>query len=303
MSGSSPPPDHSVELAKMQQDAADKAAAQAKQDKIDAEAAFQSQLGSAYNNSIADAEQYFQSRGLNPDDYLGQISSAAQRARGSVPDLTTNPQTYFDNLGANVFTNAQDAARANYMREINSFAPADFQTRRIDNSVDDPFINSIIAEQRTSADQYIRNLLDRGVITSAGFGAAEKDLDNQQPGANARLNEVSLGQLEQGRDSLSNIASSARQAASNYQLGSSFDPYQYQKDIDASALDFFTNLGQRIRAAAPSNLFSTSGLAGIAGAAQGAGNTAFNPLAVAGVPEDDTTNNKPSKTNTASNPF
>lgn len=301
MSGSAPP-DNSVQLESMQESAAQRQAAQDKADAAAKEAAFQQQLNSVYNNGISDAQTYFQQRGLDPKDYIADIQSAANRAKSSTPDLAANPQTYFDNLGATVYQQDQDAARANYLREINQFAPSNLSTTRISDAADQPTLDAILAEQQQNADQYVRNLLDRGVITQAGYNAAEANIANQVPGAKSQLSDIGTGILEGGRDAINNIANDARTAASNYNLGDQFDPYSYSKQIDQSALDFFTNLGTKIRAAAPTALFSTSGLANIAGAASGAQNTAFDPSAIAGVStksEDD--NSK--KTTNASNPF
>ncbi len=287
MSGGSQPKDNSVELQRMEQQAA-----REERQRQEAKAAadrqrWEAQLGSTFNNATSEAQNYFTQRGLDPTEYLSHIQGAANKARSNVPDMAANPGSYFDNLGATVFDQLQSGQRAQYLRGINQVAPEGFQTRRITNDVDDPFIEAILQEQRASADGYLRNMLDRGVITSSGYEAGGRDLESQGYGARARLNEVSLGELERGRSELGNIANRGRTAASNFELGGSFDPYSYGTEIDNTAADFFANLGNNIRAIAPKALFSTAGLANIAGAAQGQQNLAFNPAALAGMNDDE----------------
>ena len=300
MSGQSAPPDHSVELAQIQQTAADKAAAQQKADAAAAEAKFQSSLSNAYSNAIADAQDYFTQRGLNPDDYTNQITKMAQRTMASVPDLAGNPSTYFDSLGSQVAGNAQGNDISKFMSAINTFAPANFQNSAIGDNAADPYVSGILASSRSSADEYLKNLLARGVITNAGLTAGEGNLDSQTDAARQQLIELAQGDIAGGRGKLTADAANARTAASNYQLGDTFDPYGYSKTISDDTTSFFQNLGSQLRAAAPANLFSTTGLANIAGAAQGAQNTPFDPAALAGVADKTVT--APKTTNAAS-PF
>ena len=133
-------------------------------------------------------------------------------------------------------------------------------------------------------------------ITNSGFSAGEADLTNQGYGARAKLQEAGNNILTQGRSTIGGIANTARQAAANYNLGSTFDPFSYSNDINGAVSNFFNGLGDKLRAAVPGDLYTTAGLGGIAGAAQGAGNTAFNPNALAGLfdngtdKKDETTN-------------
>lgn len=283
MSAPAPPKDNSVELANIEAQRAREERERISQQEAEKRSRFEGSLTSAQSGAIDDARNYFLSRGLDPDQYLGTIQRAANAARSRVPDLADAPGTYFENLGATVFDQEQGAQRAQLLRAINSFAGDGFSSRRISSDADDATLEAILQEQRASADGYIRNLLDRGVITGSGYDAAAKNLDEQSYGARARLNEVGNAELERGRGVANNIAAQARTRASNFNLGDTFDPYAVSGELDNAFADFFQNLGGNLRAAVPTGLFSTSGLAGIAGAGQGAGNTAFNPAALAGI--------------------
>lgn len=287
MGGGSPQQDNSPQVAQIEAEQAREAREEERRKDDEARQRFETALGGAYSTGINSARDYFSSQGLNADDYIGAITQGANAARSRVPDLDVSPGTYFENLGAQIYEQEQDAQRARALRGFDTFAREGFATRRIANDTDDPFLEAILEERRADADDYVRNLLDRGVVTQTGYDAAISELDDQRAGANARLQDIGLAELERGRGSLRDIASTGRSAASNLRLGDVFDPYAYQGDIDTAQAEFFSRLGENLRAASPDNLFDTSGLAGIAGATQGAQNTVFDPDAVAGLVDDD----------------
>lgn len=303
MGGSKAPEDKSAEVAQIEAQAAAEARAAEEAQKAADLQAFNERLNSAHNNAITSASDYFTSKGLEVDPYLDDIYARANSIRGTIPSLDSSPGSYYDNLGQYVFDQAQEGERAKYLRAFDSFAPANFATKRIADTSDDAFIESILAERQAEAEQYVRNLLDRGVVTNSGYEAALKDVQGQSSGAKSRLNELGLAELETGRSGLNSIASEGRSSASNYALGSFFDPYDYQAQIDSYAGNFFAGLGDKLRGLAPADLFTTSGLAGIAGAAQGAQNLAFDPAAIAGVSEDDEEDTTGSDVSVGGSPF
>jgi hypothetical protein len=282
MSGSPAPVDNSDKVAQIEAQSAKDA--QAAQDAKDAAARtqFNTNVSGAYNSALAQAQQYFTSMGLDPNDYMPQITSTLSQDQSSIPDLASTPGSYFTGAGQTAYNSAQDAKRALLQREINQFAPSGFETKDIASTAGDATVAAILAEQRQSADNYVKNLLDRGVINSGGYQAAENDLSNQSYGAKARLQDIDNQVLQSGRTNISNLANEARSGAANYTLGDNFDPYDYSTQINSALQDFFTNLGGNIRGQVPTGLFSTAGLANLAGAAQGAQNLAFSPAALAG---------------------
>jgi hypothetical protein len=283
------PPDNSAEVARIEAAQAREAREAEERAKAEARDRFTNNLNSAYTAATGDVNSYFQSRGLNPDEYAGAISSGLTNARSRVPDLDTSPGTYFDNLGAQIYDSQTEAFRNRSLRPFNDFAADGFAIRRIGNDADDPYLDSVLETQFVGGDDQIRGMLDRGVITNSGYEKALADLEAQRAGARARLQDIGASTLEVGRGNLRDIASRGRQSASNLDLGMVFDPYSYQQEIDQATADFFASLGDNISATAPTDLFDTSGLAGIAGAASGAQNTVFDPNALAGNPteEDD----------------
>ena len=287
MCGGGSPQDNSDKVAQIEAQAAREARQQQEEKDRQARQDFDARLTSAYGSGLEGARSYFASRGLNPDDYIGSITSAANAAKGNVPLLDSSPGTYFSSLGEQVYGAEQKARQAKELRALNSMFSDDYSTKRVSNDLDDATINAILGESQNTAENYVKNLLDRGVVTSSGYNSALKNVQSQRATANARLNEIGQGVLEGGRNKINQIINSGRSRASNLDLGDIFDPYSYQSQVDSEFNNFLQNLGTNLRAAAPTDLFSTSGLAGVAGAAQGAQNTVYDPKALAGIFDDE----------------
>lgn len=301
MSAPSPPPDHSLEVEQMQENAAkDKAA----QEKADADAKAQKLAllrQSSRDNATGAVDQYFSSQGVDPSAYAGDISTKLNSILSGISPDDPNPGAAFTDAGSTIFGDLEAANRNKQLKSLDTIFAPNFEVAKVPYTLDDPYIASIKATQRQSADNVLRNMLDRGVITNTGFSAGEQDLDKQDAGVQARLDAMGLGILNDERNSLVGIANKARQQASTLKLGQTFDPYSFQSEEDQNFGDFIKNLSNSLQAkVGTGNLFSTAGLAGIAGAAQGAGNTAFDPAAAAGVIDLNDPNQK--KNNTATTP-
>ena len=298
MSAPSFPPDNSVQLRQMELDAAEQERLRQAEEQRQLEAELAQLRSDALGFGRGSAQSYFSSQGLVPEDYTTAIDRELSNILSSVPRDDPNPSAYFSNVGQRVYDAEQEALRNRSLRDIDTFAPAGFATRRIESTLDDPIVAAIMAEQRAEADRIVQNMLDRGVITSTGYEGALRDLDRQSFGAQAILDQIGTGALESGRQSLRDIANQGRSAASTLRLGTPFDPYQVNTDIDRRFAEILSDLPGNIRGQVQGNLFDTSGLAAIAGATSGAQNTRFNPAALAGIvePLEDDENRQPVNT-------
>lgn len=281
--GGSAPEDHSAEVARIEQQAAEQQRLREEAQQKQKQTQFDAKLNSAFGTGRTGINRFFTQQGLDPKKYGGSINESLINAKGSVPNLDANPNSYFQNLGQQIYDAEQAGERGRDLRGIDSFAPAGFAKKRIGDTADDDIINAILGEQSQGGEEYIANLLKRGVVTSGGADAARKNLASQRPTAQSRLSTIGTGELERGRGGAENLVNEGRTTASNQRLGDNFNPFEISGDLTSYFGDFFKNLDTNIRGKAPTDLFSTSGLANIAGAAQGAGNTAFNPNAVAGI--------------------
>jgi chemotaxis protein histidine kinase CheA len=255
------------------------------------------------SGATSGVQAYFKSRGVDPTQYGSSIDAAIAQALGNISPTDETPSARVDvtGLASGLFNDAESARRASLTGQIQQMFPETFANTQVGNNLDDDLINQVLGGQRSQADAIINNMLTRGVITPTGASAARHDLDSQTPLATTRLNQIGGDLLSSERNSINDIISRANKTASTVSLGGSFDPTSYKNEVDQSFNDFVNSLGTKFKAAVPGNLFTTSGLGAIAGSAQGAGNTKFNPNALAGVLEQQTADaNNPTNTNTNS---
>jgi len=297
MSAPSPPPDNSLAVEAMKEENARQA--QADQDAKDA--AHKLELSgmrtSARNAATGSAEDYFSSQGVDPTPYEGQIASRLNDILGGISSTDENPAAAFTGAGQTIFDALTTAGQGKATRSVNAmFSPNYGETRATMNLEDAP-IATYENQQYSDADAIIKNMLDRGVLTSSGYNAAKADLDSQRAGVHSKLQGIGQDLITKEQGDLNAIANKARQTAGNLGLGQAFDVNTYGTEADTSFKNFLDSLGSNIQAAAPGKLFNTAGLAAIGGAGQGAGNTAYDPNAAAGIIDDSTGADTSNKTN------
>lgn len=279
--------DNSYKTAEIEARAAAEARAADEARRAQEEAKFQTALEAAYNSAISGANDYFSQYGLDPAQFGGAITSRAGQIRSSIPQGVSNPATYFDGLGQQVFDSQTQANRARASREIDSFGSPGFARNIIGDTADDDLIRSIFDEKKGAAEQYAQNLRDRGVITDVGFSRAMEELGKQAFGAKTNLESIGSSVLETGRGRLRDIVNRGKEAAGSLSLGNTFDAGQYRNEINTTSQNFFDNLGNQLRSLVPDDLFDTKALAAFAGRGQGAQNTKFNPRALLGLDEEE----------------
>jgi hypothetical protein len=181
------------------------------------------------------------------------------------------------------------ATRSAANRQIEStFAPG-FESSYLPDTYDDDLANQIYKEQYEKGTGYLTNLKNRGVITDIGFGAGQKNLDDQGARVRTQLQGIGKTLLDQERSKLGDIVNTGRQRASTLEVGDPFDINPYSTQVQSSLGDFGSKFSDMFKAGIPGDLFDTTGLSSIAGSAQGPTNAAFDPGAVggAGAPTED----------------
>jgi len=288
MSGSSPPPDNSYQVEMLRQQKAEEKEARDKE----AERLHKEELSglrsTARTGAGGNVRNYFSSMGIDPEKYGGSIDSQLNNILAGIGATDENPGAAFTNAGQTIYDTLQTGDRTKYGNQLNQIFAPEWEMRRVGMTLDDPYLAGIEGEQFQDADQIIKNMLDRGVLTTAGYGTAKEDLEGQRSNVRSQLNEIGTGLLTAEQQDLRDISNRAKQSASTLQLGASFDPYAYQTEADTEFNDFIATLGDSIRGQLPGKLFNTAGLAAVGGAGQGLGNTAFNPAATGGDTTDQT---------------
>jgi hypothetical protein len=204
-------------------------------------------------------------------DYLNQLRAdqAAKEAEAAAKDPT--------------------ATREAALQSINTRYAPGFESSYLPDTYDDPLAGTLYGEERGKAEDYLNNLLKRGVITQTGFEAGGKDLDTQGARVRTQLQDIGKTLLDQERSKLGGIIDTGRQRAGSLGVNEAFDFTPYDTQVQSSLGDFGSKFSDAFRANIPGDLFDTSKLASIAGGAQGAGNLGFDPNAVAGATGTSTT--------------
>jgi len=197
-------------------------------------AAFNTNLTGALEGARGRAIQDITGRGLDAGQYSNEIEQMLNSIRGQVPQNDTNPGSYFanQNIADLVLNNATTNQRTQYSNQVNNLFGNDYANQRVNSSLDDNYINAILGEQYDPALQQIQRAFERGTINDQGFQTAMNSLNNQKTTAQASLQQTGGGLLQAIRDSLSGVGNEARNAASNYQLGTTFDPNSYTGRAD-----------------------------------------------------------------------
>jgi hypothetical protein len=182
----------------------------------------------------------------------------------------------FGDLGQSVYQNAESAERLRANKALttgdNAPFPTGYDFARLPNTYDDPTLDVINNEQLNEAQSFIDAMKARGVITDSGVTAAQQALGRQTPGAMARLTEQGNLALEGGRQQLRDVGGRAASAADALPVGSTFNTKVWTDQLENTFNDFITGLNSNIRGKiGNASLYDTSGLASVAGAAQGAG--------------------------------
>lgn len=268
--------DNSDKVAQIQADAAEKARLAEEQKRKAEEARFTQSLNGAYTAAIEDARNYFAQNGLNPDDYMADITSAVNAKKGMVPFLDSSPGTYFNGAGQQIYTNKETGTRNKFLSDIDRYAGQGFEKSLISDTSDDSALASILNDSFGEANQKLDIQKQRGVLTDAGFAEAMKELTRQKSGAATNLDTIGQAVLETGRGKLRNTASDIRTQANSARLGSTFDPFSGQKTLSDETSGFFSTLADKLRGSAPSDLFDVSKAFTKGGIAQGPGNYGYD---------------------------
>jgi hypothetical protein len=286
MSAPSPPADNSMQVEMMRQENAK----QLRQEEEAKAAAHKAELGglrtSARGAATGNVGNYFTEHGVDPSKYEGSIASQLNNMLSGISPTDENPGAAFSGAGATIYDTLQQGERTKATSALDRMFAPNFETGRLPGTWDDPYLAGVEQEQYADADSIIRNMLDRGVLTQAGYGAAQKDLEGQRAGARTTLTRTGNELMGKEQAALRDIANKGRQTAGQLQLGQQFDPNTYQTEADTSFNDFMNTFSDSLKAGLPGKLFNTAGLAAIGGAGQGAGNTAYNPAAAGGVVAD-----------------
>ncbi len=203
----------------------------------------------ALNAATSTAQDYVTNRGLDYNEFAGDIDKALQQAYKSVPyGLDTNASSYFDpNLAANVLDEVQTGRRTKYQNDLTNLLPENFLDSLVPSTMDDSILGNILNEQYNPAVDRLKASRARGLLNDTGYNAAVGNLDTSKTAANARLQDLGGSVLEGLRTDLGGVRTSGLDAARNYTLGQTYDPNTYKSQIDTKLGEGTTGLEGKIR--------------------------------------------------------
>jgi hypothetical protein len=174
---------------------------------------------------------------------------------------------------------AQDptATRTAALGTVGSAFGPEFERGLVPDTLTDPYETAAFNKQRGTADEYLDRLLKRGVVSPTGAAAARSSLDEQNARVRTQLQGIADSILGSERSKLSDISGRAKERASSLGVGEGFDINPYVTARDTEIGSFGSQLPDLFNSSISGNLFDTSGLGAIAGGAQFAGNTKYNP--------------------------
>lgn len=243
---------------------------------VDAAAARAEEIFGLANNS---ATGYLGSLGLTQDklgidhDPLTQLIT--QGLEGSRSALS---MSNFNDRARSVADDAigtqTGIARSRLGSQVDELFPQDFSSSRIPDTMDDAIIESLIGSRFEDATGFLDRAMSRGQLAESGYGRAYDDLLEQRTASNSRLQDLGLGVLDKGRQQLSSIGDEARQGASSFELGSSFDPNTFTSKADNAFSQFSSGLEGSILSALGSDpIFNPQASFSLGASSQ----SAFNP--------------------------
>lgn len=182
-------------------------------------------------------------------------------------------------------TATRDAALAS-LRGV--FTP-EFESRYVPETITDPFEQEVYGKQYADAQDVIDRMFKRGVLGGTGKEAAIAKLNEQAPRVRNQLNDIAATILGGERGKLTDIYGRGQERASTLNVGEAFDPSQYTGALNTELASFQSQLPDLFKGNVPSDLFDTSGLAAVGGAAQGAGTEPLNQQGYVPTTEEDKT--------------
>lgn len=228
------------------------------------------QYNPAYYDSIKEYDPIYKSEQQAAQQAQEAATIAAQTGAAATTNIPKGP------------TQAESASAA-LAQLLQGFGGVPGGANLVPGSLDDPAIESVFGTQRSKAQDYINNLVKRGVVTPEGQQRGVSALDTQAPGVRSKLNDIGNLLLEQERGKVRGIYNEGATAAGSVGAGQGFDPTPYVTRAQSDVSGFSGGLSDAIAAQVPGDLFDTSGLASSSGApSSGQTNLDYDPYAVSG---------------------
>ncbi len=207
-------------------------------------------------------------RGLSSEANNGYVLDQITQKYNSL-DESQNPATAFSDDWVNDLVNSRSTAARTTAKTGTraSFAGRDPNASFTD-TMDDPYIDSILNAQRTEAQATLDRAKARGQLNDVGYADAIGRLDTQASAGRTTANSLTDAVLSGYRKQLTDINNEATARAGSLEDGEVFDPSTFTARYDAKQTDLSKNFGGAVNAALTGQKFFDIG-----DIINGAGNT------------------------------
>lgn len=247
--------------------------------KAEKERRFSDTLGSTYNSAKGYGQQKVNSLGV-PDSWglLDQYTNALDTAKGGVPHLSENVSSYLNpnSIWNEVSGNVRTGQRNRLSTDWSGRFGTGFESREdfFADSLDDPYLNEIINEQKTDAQLGVERARARGTLNDAGLGYANKELSRQGIRANAKASDFGDSVLDRYRSQLTDYAGNVKNRIGNWDFGTDLNLDTESNYIQGLVGKNRGRLqGDILNTMGDTQLFDINAILGKAGTMQGPTNT------------------------------
>lgn len=226
-------------------------------------------LALARARALANAQLAVQGRGLNYNDYSGDINSYLDNIFSGISADDTNPSSYIDpNFADTILNGKQQGARFGYEKQVQKYAHSGLDYHSLDST-----INSILGDAGKSGEDLIQAGLKRGQFNDIGAAAGETALSKAKAKAQAKLDSTAQDVFNGYDSKFGDLYNRAYTSASGYQLGQDFDPSSFDSEFsrlqDSAKIDA---TGQLYSALGDGPLINLTDIRGAVGQGQGSVN-------------------------------
>lgn len=223
----------------------------------------------ARTRALANAQLAVQGRGLDFNQYSGDINSYLDNIFAGIPAGDTNPSSYIDpNFADTILNGKQQQSRIGYENQVQKYSKSGLDYHSLDG-----VINGILGDANTSGENLIQNGLKRGQFNEVGAAAGETALGKAKAKAQAKLDSTAQDVFNTYDSKFGDLYNRAYSAASGYQLGQDFNPSSFDDEFSRLQDSAKTDAtGQLYSAIGDSPLINLSDIRGAVGQGQGSTN-------------------------------
>jgi hypothetical protein len=143
--------------------------------------------------------------------------------------------------------------------------PAGFETSYAPSSLVTPYVEQAYTGARSTADEFLNNMLKRGTVTQTGYNTGQAALDTQAPSVKQKFQDLGNLLISQEQAGLRGIGSQGEEAA--------------QKNVADFTAGLPAAYAGQVSSQSPAIGFDVSGLGGAVGAVSGPQDISLDPYA------------------------